>query len=531
NNNNNVSNNNNNVSNNNFLSEDNNYSNYNINTTNINHTNLSLLLAKNKMMTILGFNTNKDNVINKKKENIFLLNDRIKVLRDLDFYFKLNSSGAESVDNCSTTLPLIFSTNDNSLYFFEEIYKSINKLFLDTGTSEYLFTLKFFKNYEYHEFLFLEIYSKTISLCYDFIVSYMNSTYDFIAMYCIYMINLHNAYIIRNRKIIALYEFIDKIQNIIWSKICYIINENLKSVTYKSNIVQHVNRDMDKGYNKKTIYDLFYPGGYNSLAHNAADHNAASHNTASHNTVNHNTASHIACTKFNETTLPIDKNNNNSNNNNNNNSSNSSSNMLLPHAKTDQIVDAHVSTNKNNEKKKETIHSRLKEEETKGDTVIAISEKNKIVDIQPKSFQKNNKDQSIKDQSIKDQSTNVQSTKDHSTKDHSTKDQSTKDINTNLHSLHSLHMVEKKTPIQVQLQTHNIVKKFSDFYCSLVILNDLCFAFEKHYINKYLEESKEICILNKQVNNSQVDEEEPLNVQKNMNSNKINSNKINSSNI
>ncbi|CRH01161.1 vacuolar protein sorting-associated protein 52, putative [Plasmodium relictum] len=344
-----------------------------------NDNNATLLSAKNKMMNMLGFNLNNNNK-NDKKENLFLLNNRNKILNDLDYHSN-NDSGKSS-------LPVIFTT-DNSQYYFEEIYKSINKLFLDTGTAEYLFISNFFKNYENQDFLFLEIYSKTITLCFDFIYYYMNDTFDFISLFFIYIINLQNGFTIRNRNIFSLYEFIDKIQNLLWKKIYLIIDQNIKSLNYRN----HNMNDLTKNSNKKTIYNFIYTNKINNENKN--------YNTI----VNYDT------------------------------SNNPNSNIRL--------------------------NSDLEEKEK--DNMQTFQE------INHNEITKNNFTNSLND--IEKNQMNNSST-------------------------------------YIKTQTHYITKRFSDFYSSFIIMSDLCFKYEKYYVEKYSEK--------KDGHNNKIDEdnENLLNLEK-----------------
>ncbi|VTZ70388.1 vacuolar protein sorting-associated protein 52, putative [Plasmodium chabaudi chabaudi] len=211
----------------------------------------SIILAKNKMMDMFGFSYKNKN-INDKKENIFLLNNRHHVLNDIKNAFLKNVNKDESKESDKQSVVPTICIPNNAVYHFEHIYKLINKLFIDTGTSEYLFILKFFKNYENIDFLFLEIYSKTISVCFNYFINFINTTFDFISLFLVYIINIYNAYIIRNRHILSLYEFVEKMQNIVWNKLHYIINENYKSIITTTKL------DPNQVQNKKTVYDLLY---------------------------------------------------------------------------------------------------------------------------------------------------------------------------------------------------------------------------------------------------------------------------------
>ncbi|CAD2099384.1 vacuolar protein sorting-associated protein 52, putative [Plasmodium vinckei] len=217
----------------------------------------SIILAKNKMMDMFGFSSKNKN-ISDKKENIFLLNNRHHVLNDIKDAFLKNVNKDELKESDKHNAMPTISIPNNAVYHFEHIYKLVNKLFIDTGTSEYLFILKFFKNYENIDFLFLEIYSKTISVCFNYFINFINTTFDFISLFLIYIINIYNAYIIRNRQILSLYEFVEKMQNIVWNKLHYIINENYKSIIITTKL------DKNQLQNKKTVYDLLYRGKLNA---------------------------------------------------------------------------------------------------------------------------------------------------------------------------------------------------------------------------------------------------------------------------
>ncbi|GAB67824.1 hypothetical protein PCYB_123900 [Plasmodium cynomolgi strain B] len=212
------------------------------------NANLSLLSAKNKMMNILGFGSKGGGGSQERKESLFPLSNRTSVLLDLAYYPGKGShreepstggaptgeaptGGAPTAEApTASTLPIIFTT-DSRPHFFESIYKSINKLFIDTGTAEYLFLSNFFRNHENHDFLFLYVYAKTLSLHFDFLYYYLSETYDFIALFCIYIINMNNGCLTKRRGIAPLYEFMNRIQNLVWNRIDYIVSENVKSVT------------------------------------------------------------------------------------------------------------------------------------------------------------------------------------------------------------------------------------------------------------------------------------------------------------
>ncbi|SOV81877.1 vacuolar protein sorting-associated protein 52, putative [Plasmodium reichenowi] len=239
-----------------------------------NINNVTFQNAKKTMMNFLGFNPKNENTCSntyeEPDENIFSLNGRHKVLYDMCYFnrtkeekkndININDNGNNNNNNNNDNIIInnyiknynrindeqtfedkinkeypvsLISDLDNLIYPFEEIYKSINKLFLDTGSLEYYFILNFYKDYESPDFLFLEIYSKTISLCFDFIYYYTIQTYDVISLYCVYIMNLYYAYIMYKRNIITLYVYIQRIQTFLWDKIYYIVQENLDSLNKK----------------------------------------------------------------------------------------------------------------------------------------------------------------------------------------------------------------------------------------------------------------------------------------------------------
>ncbi|EUD69158.1 hypothetical protein C922_00021 [Plasmodium inui San Antonio 1] len=250
------------------------------------NANLSLLSAKNKMMNMLGFGSKGGVASQDRKESLFPLSKRTSVLLDLAYYPGGGSDIGEAVTLEAATeeadtvkadtaalptaaaLPIIFTT-DSRPHFFEAIYKSISKLFVDTGTAEYLFLSNFFRNYENHDFLFLYVYAKTLSLHFDFLYYYLSETFDFIALFCIYMINLNNGCLTKRRGIAPLYEFIHRIQNLIWNRIDYIVSENVRSVTVHHGETSRMERrhiemaeqrniPLNHPHQKSSLYNLFH---------------------------------------------------------------------------------------------------------------------------------------------------------------------------------------------------------------------------------------------------------------------------------
>ncbi|VUZ97583.1 vacuolar protein sorting-associated protein 52, putative [Plasmodium vivax] len=242
------------------------------------HANLSLLSAKNKMMNMLGFGSRGGAASQDRKESLFPLNGRAGVLLDLAYHPGGGTLSREAFSGeaptgeppigeppasklptaeplTAATPPVIFPADDRP-HFFEAIYKSVSKLFLDTGTAEYLFLCNFFRNYESHEFLFLYVYSKTLSLHFDFLHVYLSDTFDVISLFCIYMINMHNGCLAKRRGIAPLYEFIHRVQSLVWNRIDYIVGENVKSLATPLEVGRHTPANPPQ--QKNHLYHFFH---------------------------------------------------------------------------------------------------------------------------------------------------------------------------------------------------------------------------------------------------------------------------------
>ncbi|CAM9108563.1 unnamed protein product [Choristocarpus tenellus] len=111
---------------------------------------------------------------------------------------------------------------------YEAIMRSVTKHLMDSATSEYLFTLEFFKGQS--QDTFNQIFAQTLSLCLENLENYLFTCYDCIGL--LLMIKLTHAHrmVMQRRRIPVLDSFFDRINMLLWPRFQSVFDSNLKSV-------------------------------------------------------------------------------------------------------------------------------------------------------------------------------------------------------------------------------------------------------------------------------------------------------------
>ncbi|CAM9116209.1 unnamed protein product [Discosporangium mesarthrocarpum] len=111
---------------------------------------------------------------------------------------------------------------------YEAIMRSVTKHLMDSATSEYLFTLEFFKGHSQNTFN--QIFARTLSLCLEQLENYLFTCYDCIGL--LLMIKLTHAHrmVMQRRRIPVLDSFFDRVNMLLWPRFQAVFDSNLKSV-------------------------------------------------------------------------------------------------------------------------------------------------------------------------------------------------------------------------------------------------------------------------------------------------------------
>ncbi|KAI9143306.1 Sac2 family-domain-containing protein [Paraphysoderma sedebokerense] len=166
------------------------------------------------------------------KSNVFSLGDRINVLNDSD----------------STGVIITHVAEEKNLrYSFEYLFKSLNRMLIDSVTAEYNFDIEFFKN-ERKSLgspaavalnLFNEVFDPTLKLCLQTTKDYASVSYDAVCiLLCIRLQSMYNN-LMQHRGINVLSSYFDSLHTILWPRFQAIMDLHVDSVK-KANVAKLV---------------------------------------------------------------------------------------------------------------------------------------------------------------------------------------------------------------------------------------------------------------------------------------------------
>lgn len=111
---------------------------------------------------------------------------------------------------------------------YEAIMRSVFKHLMDSATSEYLFTIEFFKG-QSHE-TFNQIFARTLSLCIENLESYLSTCCDCIGLLLMIKITHAHSMVMQRRRVPVLDSFFDRVNMLLWPRFKAAFDNNLKSV-------------------------------------------------------------------------------------------------------------------------------------------------------------------------------------------------------------------------------------------------------------------------------------------------------------
>lgn len=173
-----------------------------------------LLLMENPQMMGNMLNTRGTNYTQNNK-SIFTLMNREDILNNME------------------ADPIIFhvANQANQRFFIEHIFKSLNKLLLDSVVSEFYFTLDFFnlKN-DQNKVVFGGVFKNTINFTNDTIKNLINSSYDCVGLLLIILINDKNKKIFNSKGLTMLDMYFEQINITVWPRFEAIFELHLNSI-------------------------------------------------------------------------------------------------------------------------------------------------------------------------------------------------------------------------------------------------------------------------------------------------------------
>ncbi|CAM9679004.1 unnamed protein product [Ectocarpus sp. 12 AP-2014] len=111
---------------------------------------------------------------------------------------------------------------------YEAILRSVFKHLMDSATSEYLFTMEFFKGQSHDTFN--RIFARTLSLCIENLESYLSGCCDCIGLLLMIKITHAHSMVMQRRRVPVLDSFFDRVNMLLWPRFKTIFDNNLKSV-------------------------------------------------------------------------------------------------------------------------------------------------------------------------------------------------------------------------------------------------------------------------------------------------------------
>ncbi|CAM9962480.1 unnamed protein product [Ascophyllum nodosum] len=117
---------------------------------------------------------------------------------------------------------------EGSQFPYEAIMRSVFKHLVDSATSEYLFTIEFFKGQS--DDTFNQIFSRTLSLCIENLENYLSTCCDCIGLLLMIKVTHALAMVMQRRRVPVLDSFFDQVNMLLWPRFKIVFDTNLKSV-------------------------------------------------------------------------------------------------------------------------------------------------------------------------------------------------------------------------------------------------------------------------------------------------------------
>ncbi|KAF8822156.1 Vps52 / Sac2 family protein [Cardiosporidium cionae] len=152
---------------------------------------------------------------------------------------KGNVYGLAGRDSLLTHLdddPIVFTAPGKALkrnkFYYEQLFRSHQKLLLDTASSEYLFLTDFFLSagVEQYQSLFTDVFGKTILYFLEMMETFLFSCYDSVGLLLMAKVNEFNRLTMQRRRVPCLDAYLDRIQALIWPRLKFILDANIQSL-------------------------------------------------------------------------------------------------------------------------------------------------------------------------------------------------------------------------------------------------------------------------------------------------------------
>ena len=109
---------------------------------------------------------------------------------------------------------------------YEVIFRSLNRLLMDTATTEYSFVMSFFKDRR----MFGEIFAATIAAVEESLQATVSECYDALALLLMIFITYRTQLLMQQRQIPAMDDYLDKLNILLWPRLKIVLDMHIKSV-------------------------------------------------------------------------------------------------------------------------------------------------------------------------------------------------------------------------------------------------------------------------------------------------------------
>ncbi|KAL8275417.1 hypothetical protein Esti_000629 [Eimeria stiedai] len=141
---------------------------------------------------------------------------------------------AESASSKEDGLSSSQGTRQNArTLFYEQLFRSHQKLLLDTATSELIFLTDFFLNAgldTHYQTLFNEVFNKTKSFFTSALQDVLQGSADAIGVMLMLRINQHNRHVMQRRKVPCLSSYFDQVENVLSQRLSDMLLTSVKSL-------------------------------------------------------------------------------------------------------------------------------------------------------------------------------------------------------------------------------------------------------------------------------------------------------------
>ncbi|KAK9908133.1 hypothetical protein WJX75_003087 [Coccomyxa subellipsoidea] len=109
---------------------------------------------------------------------------------------------------------------------FEVLFRSVNKLLMDTATAEYLFCCDFFQE----DTIFSELFAATLAVVESALAASLQETFDLVGLLLMIRINYHHQLIMNKRRIPCLDDYLDRTNLLLWPRFKVLLDMQLSSM-------------------------------------------------------------------------------------------------------------------------------------------------------------------------------------------------------------------------------------------------------------------------------------------------------------